>query len=102
MSPALLVAIRDAAPARIQPGHRGDVDDAPGPALLEMRRGGAGHEVRAPQVGGEELVPHLGIERFEIGERDADVPGRVVDEHVETAEVLGHRLTAGGMASALV
>src|SRR4029453_19465296 len=31
----------------------------------------------------------------EIGKRDADVPGRVVDEHVETAEVLGHRLHRG-------
>src|SRR5215831_1062317 len=88
--------VGDAAPPGVEPGHRGDVDDAAGATLLEVRSSGAAHEVGAAQIGGEQSIPDLGIESLQIGEGNADVPRRIVDEDVETAVVLRHRLYRGG------
>ena len=82
-------------PPGFKPGHRGDVHDAAGPAGLEEWRGRAADQVRAAEVGREEPVPGGRVEGLEIGERDRDVPARVVDEHVEPAEVARRRLDRG-------
>src|SRR6185436_7469890 len=63
--------------------------DAAGARLLHVRRGRARELEGAAHVGVEDAVPDLHGQLVELGERDADVPGRVVDEHVEPAQLAG-------------
>src|SRR2546425_6769452 len=53
----------------------------------KMTRGGPRQQKRSAEVDLVDVVPEIGGEALEGSERDADVPARVVDEDVETAEL---------------
>jgi hypothetical protein len=75
--------------------HGSDVDDAPSSLPLH-ERGGRPHELKWPtHVGGEQAVPHVRGELVEVRERDADVPGGIVDENVKAPEGVGGRADGG-------
>jgi hypothetical protein len=60
------------------------------------RGGGSGEQERPADVGFAEPVPDLRRERVKVAERDPDVPGRVVDQDVQSAEMIDE-LVGGGI-----
>src|SRR2546426_6039705 len=53
----------------------------------KMTRGGPRQQKRSAEVDLVDVVPEIGGEALEVSERNADVPARVVDGDVETAEL---------------
>ena len=86
--------IGDAAASWGEAAHRRDVDHAPGAAGLEVRRGGACKKEGAAGVRFQHPVPDVRGQRLQVRERDADVPGGVVDQDVEPAKALATSFTA--------
>jgi hypothetical protein len=83
--PGLRRGVVDLADVAHLPDDRGDVHDPPGPALDHVVKHRLGHEERAGEVDGDDLVPVL------VGHlEDRLVRGdpRVVDEDVQPAVVL--------------
>jgi hypothetical protein len=64
----------------------------PGALLLHVHRGSARELERTAHVGRVHAVPDVEGELVELREGDADVPRRIVDEHVEAPE----RVRRGG------
>ena len=63
-----------------------------------MRGRGTGELEGTAHVGVEDAIPDLDGERLQLGERDADVPGGIVDQNVQPAELAGrarHRAVDG-------
>src|SRR5262249_26525211 len=79
--------IGDAAPPGRQPGEGGDIDDPSRLMTPELYCKCSCEQVWPAQIGFEYTVPNIAVQRLQMGERDANVPCRIVHQDIQLAEL---------------